>query len=271
MEEGWDDEVAVLFAEADNAGPGLEDAEGLAVGAEHPFGAAGGARGEEDVGEVAAREAVVALLEHRRAAASGTAAEGGPRLHAAGGGCVVEGDDAAQVGELGGGQHGGVVGAKETGGNEGVRGAGGVGDVGGLGLLEAGVEWDDRAACELNAERCDHPFVPVLGPDEGPVAVAEAVCDECGGDFDGGGPEVGAGEDEVALDKEGGVGCSGGEACEQVGDDGGRRGRGEVAVHGRARGGSQDRCSLAGGLKHVLAYEQRWCHPNRQGIRCTLA
>ena len=175
------------------------------------------------------------------------------------------------MGELGGGQHRGVVGAEEACGDEGVRGACGVGDVGGLGLLEAGVERNDGAARELHAERCDHPFVAVLGPDEGPVALAESVCDECGGDFDGGGPERGAGEDEVALDKEGGVGCSGGEACEQMGNDGGRRGRGEVAVHGRARGRSQDRCSLAGGLKHVLAYEQRWCHPNRQGIRCTLA
>jgi hypothetical protein len=95
--------------------------------------------------------------------------------------------------------------------------------------------------------------VAVLGPDEGAVAVAEAVGDEGSSNLDGGSPELGPGKDEVIFDEERGVRSGGGEACEQVGDNGGRRGRGEVAVHGRARGRSQDRCSLAGGLKHVLA------------------
>ena len=188
VEERVDDEVPVPGTEPDHLGPGGEGPQGLPVGGHRPLGVAGGTRGEDQVGEVAAGDrggppgghigrARVALLEEHVPGHHGIAL--GRRRP--GHGLVGPQDHhPLEVGHpLPGGyglvQHAGVVGPEEALDGEEEPGTRLAQDVCGLGPLEAGVQRHQHGAGADRAKGGDHPFSAVRGPDGHPVSPLDPV------------------------------------------------------------------------------------------------
>ena len=177
VEERVDAEVAVGAGELTAGRPGRGRVEGLPVRAQHALAAAGGAGGEEDVGDVVGRDgrgARVGGVEIGSARATNSS-------HVPS--SVVDGhpDDVAQRGKRGAVEFGGPVGAEELAHADQQRRLGAGQDVGGLAGGVAGVERDDDGARVVRGQARDHPVPGVRRPDRDPVAGVHAEVDHRGG------------------------------------------------------------------------------------------
>ncbi len=166
-----DHQVAVVGAETRHGHPVGRHTEGAAVGHQHTLGLPGGARGEEDVREVVRTQSGPALIDLGPSRFGGPVDEGGPGLRADR--SLPPGhDDGPQFGQfdLGGPQHGDIVGPEKFGDRDQCRGSGPPEQVGRLPTLEAGVDGHQHGPGHGEAQEGDGPLGAVEGPDGHPVA-----------------------------------------------------------------------------------------------------
>jgi hypothetical protein len=185
VEERIDDEVAVAFLEADDAGPAPVGAHARTVGQHRSLREAGCARGEQDVAQIIGLDVGGAISRGGPCDAGRADQELGPRDRVRSR-RPTHHDDVLEVGELASiAEHGDVVGVEEVGDREQHSRARRGEDVRGLGSLETRVERNQNAGAAVDRTRRDHPFRHVLGPDGDAVARFDSNGDErSGGDVD---------------------------------------------------------------------------------------
>ena len=171
VEEGVDHEIAVALFQAHDGAPVGEDAQALGVGGGDALGAARGARGEDDVGEIPADHRPRPLVGRagRHRLASGQVLLPG---HGVPGGVAPQHDHTLESAEVRVRvlEHGHVVEAEEPRHGEQDPGPALGQHVARLRALEPGVDGDEGSPGADDAQGRQHPLVDVGRPDGGPVA-----------------------------------------------------------------------------------------------------
>ena len=211
VEERVGNQVAVALTQIGDIRPVGEHRDHPVVRVHRPLGRAGGARSEDDVAEVGARQPGQRGIDRLIARASPSLQPLAP--------IAVEGDSRLEFGQVLAGEQRGVVGAEEIAHGEQQSAARAAQLVGRFASLEPGIERHDRRARGLRAQCGYDPFEQVRRPDRDPVALADPGSDERRGGGAGLAPQPGethaaAGQDhrdglaETPRGRSGGVGNS---------------------------------------------------------------
>ena len=179
VEERVDAQVAVVAGDLAALGPRRRAGQRLPMRAQRALAAAGGAGGEQDVGDVVG-------LDRRGARVDGLEGSGflAARDELVPGSVVLLDrypDDVPQFGQGVAVDRSGLVGAEELTGCEQQRCAGPRQDVAGLAGGVAGVQRHEHAAGVGGGQARDHPVPGVRRPDRDPVPGADAQVDHRGG------------------------------------------------------------------------------------------
>ncbi|MDT4844992.1 hypothetical protein FQZ97_789640 [compost metagenome] len=168
VEERVDDQVAVALTQADHGTPVADDAQVLAMGSHHALRLAGGARGEQQVGQAVL---VDLRLAHRQLRWRDFGAQGHERIPVqAALRLPTQADAPAQFRQRLTGQQRRVVGAEELADDEQEAGAALAQDEAGFGPLHPRVQRHQHRAYALQGDGGDYPLMDVRRPDGHPLA-----------------------------------------------------------------------------------------------------
>ena len=207
MEEGVDDQIAILPVQPHGGSPFLESGDVLPVGDHGPLGRSGGAGAVHDVGELFGPHCGDASGQGGVVQFAAGAGEGFQGLQRFRGLAIKRGlprapqnQDSLQGGAVLGGKQGSIVAAQEIADGEGQLGPGAAGDVGRLRPFESGVDGYQNAADLLAGQRGDNPLRHVRRPDQEALARGEAGGEQRLGQPVGAGFEVGEGQPQLPID-----------------------------------------------------------------------
>ncbi|MNF86991.1 hypothetical protein D3C84_694450 [compost metagenome] len=224
VEEGVDDQVAVVGVEADDLPPVIEQAHILPVGAEHTLGIAGGARSEDQVAQAVAIQRGAALLQLLLVDFTGADQEAfpigsaGPRL--------LQHHALLQLRQIMPLEQRRVVAAEELADAEQQARAAAAQDIGGLGALQTGAQRHQHHTSHQAAEGGDYPALTVGRPYRHPLAGLQTEGQQGTSGFTGALLQLGIGQlqavvvdgDTFAIAAHGlGQGC--GDGLRHAGDD----------------------------------------------------